>query len=98
MKGRRFIVVGVGFSSAESSFRPMIYPATLSTMFTFGKHKGEMMESVIVDDPSYINWCLENVERFSLDEDCQNLFSMQDWDDYANPDFDDEYPEWGFQK
>ena len=78
--------------------KPMIYPATLNTVFNFGKHKGNTVESVIVDDPSYINWCLENVDKFSLDEDCQTLFSMQDWDDYPNPDFDDECPEWGLQQ
>ena len=78
--------------------KPMIYPAGLGTVFNFGKYKGRTVESVILEDPSYINWCMENVEKFSMNEDCKTLFSMQDWEDYIAPDFDDDCSEWGLQQ
>ena len=35
--------------------------------FQFGKHKGEMLEDVIEDDPSYIAWLCENeVTEFDI--------------------------------
>lgn len=34
--------------------------------FDFGKHKYETIESVISNDPSYIVWCINNVDSFSL--------------------------------
>lgn len=30
------------------------------SIFTFGKHEGEMLENVIEDDPSYMEWLVEN--------------------------------------
>lgn len=44
----------------------------LQDTFTFGKHKGEMVEDVIHDDGSYITWCLEN-EVCEFDEEAMKL-------------------------
>lgn len=30
--------------------------------FLIGKHKGELAEEVAVEDPSYVNWVVEEVE------------------------------------
>lgn len=32
----------------------------LESIFTFGKHKDGQLEDVIIDDPSYIEWLIEN--------------------------------------
>ncbi len=32
----------------------------LDSIFTFGKYKGEMLEDVIKDNPSYMEWLVEN--------------------------------------
>ncbi len=28
--------------------------------FPFGKYKGQTLEDIYFDDPSYLDWCLEN--------------------------------------
>lgn len=33
---------------------------TLEDIFLFGKHKGEQIEDVIVDDPSYFEYLMDN--------------------------------------
>ena len=38
----------------------------LTDRFTFGKHKGERLSSVIGSDPNYVEWCLEEIEEFRL--------------------------------
>jgi len=37
-----------------------LFELSLSYTFTFGKHKGEDLEDVIEDDPSYIAWLVDN--------------------------------------
>lgn len=32
--------------------------------FKFGKHKGELLEDVAINDPSYFKWALDNVDGF----------------------------------
>ncbi len=41
----------------------------LKSIFTFGIHKGETVAEVIEDDPSYIEWCLDDVDGFELDSE-----------------------------
>lgn len=41
---------------------------SLEDTFPFGKYKGEQIEDVIEDDPSYLEWVVEN-DVFNLDED-----------------------------
>lgn len=44
---------------------PRLYD--LDTVLDFGKHKGLTVEDVLNDDPRYLLWALENVERFEVD-------------------------------
>ena len=39
----------------------------LDSRFTFGTHKGRTVQEVINDDSDYIEWALDNVDRFELD-------------------------------
>ena len=32
------------------------------------RHKGELIDDVMVEDPSYLVWCLDNISWFQLDE------------------------------
>lgn len=41
---------------------------TLIDKLTFGKHKGATIEEVIDDDPSYLEWAIDEIEWFELDE------------------------------
>ena len=41
---------------------------SLDDYLLFGKYKGQRVEDVCVDDPQYIDWCIENIEGFELDE------------------------------
>ncbi len=35
-------------------------------VFYFGKHKGLNIEDVYAKDPSYLNWCVENMESSNI--------------------------------
>jgi len=37
-------------------------------VFTFGKHCGESINDVVIDDPSYILWLSDNTEHIILKE------------------------------
>lgn len=39
----------------------------LDTPLDFGKHKGRTVEDVLAEEPAYLMWALENVERFNCD-------------------------------
>lgn len=45
-----------------------------STKLWFGKHQGETVEDVLVTDPTYLDWCLDEVEGFAekVGEDLQS--------------------------
>lgn len=46
----------------------------LSTVFTFGKHQGKTLKEIVETAPSYINWCIMNLNHFYIDEPTiQNL-------------------------
>ena len=38
---------------------------TRETKLWFGKYEGERIADVIDSDPSYLKWCLENLEQFA---------------------------------
>ena len=42
---------------------------SLNDELPFGKHKGELVEDVVYLDPEYLDWCVENVEGFELDDE-----------------------------
>lgn len=42
---------------------------SLATRFDFGKHLGETLSDVLEKDPSYVNWCANNIIEFKLDYD-----------------------------
>ena len=49
-------------------------------VFPFGKHKGESVRSVILDDVSYVNWCIDNA-GFVLDHRLVDLYNDK-WSEY----------------
>jgi hypothetical protein len=49
---------------------------SLESTFTFGKHKGEQLEDVIEDDPSYIEWLVKE-EVVGLDEEVCELITKR---------------------
>lgn len=38
----------------------------LNDTISFGKHNGEPIASIIESNPSYVRWCIENVDSFAL--------------------------------
>lgn len=53
----------------------------LTDKMIFGKYKGETLEEVILFDPTYIEWALDEVNDFELDDNAMNIFE-QSIDDY----------------
>ena len=41
---------------------------TLNDTLTFGKYRGKTLKAVLTRDAHYIQWCLDNISNFSLDE------------------------------
>lgn len=52
--------------SAQGIYKP-------DDTLTFGKHEGEKLEDVIVDDPTYVAWCCDEIDGFELDEEAAQL-------------------------
>lgn len=36
--------------------------------FTFGKYKGRSVIDVLNENPAYVEWCINNIKWFSLDD------------------------------
>lgn len=55
----------------------------LNYFLTFGKHKGKTLKQVIEEEPSYIEWCM-NERIFVLDEEADELLldAIEEIDDY----------------
>lgn len=74
----------------------MDYPVGLREEFDFGKYKGKTIGEVIEEDHSYIEWCLDTVNNFSLDAEAENELSDKQMDDDYEDDYNDwEYRSWG---
>lgn len=40
-------------------------------IFSFGKYKGEFVADVVMEDPNYIEWVMENIDNEELKEAIQ---------------------------
>lgn len=47
----------------------MNYPANLEDKLDFGKHKGKSIDWILDNEPTYIEWCIENITKFELDNE-----------------------------
>lgn len=45
----------------------------LEDTLSFGKYKGVMLDEVIVEHPTYVTWCLDEIDGFELDEEAMQL-------------------------
>lgn len=41
---------------------------SLEDKLAFGKYKGYLIEEIIDDDPNYIEWAIDEIEWFKLDQ------------------------------
>lgn len=49
----------------------------LETQFTFGQFEGKTLKEVAHEDPSYINWCIINLDHFYVaDSTIGELFAL----------------------
>lgn len=53
----------------------------LDSIFTFGKYKGLSLHQILIENPSYIQWCILNLDHFNVDEDVFGEFQQ------INPNF-----------
>lgn len=42
-------------------------PLKLNDKITFGKHRGLTIKEIIEDDPTYLEWALDEIDGFELD-------------------------------
>jgi len=47
----------------------------LDWTFDFGKWKGAMLEDVIIDDPHYVAWCVDEIEDFKISKCAKELLN-----------------------
>lgn len=45
----------------------------LGDPLTFGKYEDEILDTVIQTDPTYIVWCIRNIEGFLISEEAEDL-------------------------
>ena len=41
----------------------------VTSLFTFGKYKGELVQDVINKDACYVEWCINNVDGFVMSKE-----------------------------
>ena len=67
------------------------------TVLNFGKYKGDTIREVYERDASYLQWCLENIERFKLSDKetvlIEEKAEMEEWDRFEDND-EDYYGHW----
>lgn len=70
------------------------YFDSLISNFTFGKHRYEPLCKVLLYDPEYIHWCVDNINTFYINPDIKSqikdLFPLLDINDKFEGCFD--YP------
>ncbi len=64
----------------------------LKSKLNFGKHKGKTIDEVLEEDPTYIRWCLENIDWFKLSEEDEK--EVSEWTDSWDREMEDYYG-WG---
>jgi len=70
------------------------------TVLNFGKYKGDTIKEVYYRDSSYLQWCLENIERFKLSDKETKLIEekaeSEQWDKFDDYDYlEGNMWEWG---
>ena len=53
-------------------------PYGLYNRLDFGKHEGEYVQDIITKDPSYLDYCLENIPGFKLTEEVEKAYEEAD--------------------
>ena len=68
---------------------------TLENKLNFGKHKGKTIDEILHEDPTYIRWCLENIDWFKLSKkDEKTVYILSEYCDREMEDYDD-WGAWG---
>lgn len=49
----------------------------LNEVFTFGKYRGKSISEVLEANPKYLEWAIENVSNFTLDEKALDLLRQK---------------------
>ena len=44
-------------------------------IFTFGKYKGRYVMDILNENPAYVEWCVNNIKWFSLDDTEQKMLN-----------------------
>lgn len=55
---------------------------TLTSLFEFGKHTGKTIQDIILSDPTYINWCLNEFPEFILSAEADD-YNLALWKNHA---------------
>ena len=65
----------------------------LNGKLNFGKHKGKTINQILEEEPTYIRWCLENIDWFKLSEEDEK--TVQILSEYQDREMED-YEDWGY--
>lgn len=63
----------------------MIYK--LTDQITFGKHNGLTIQEIINEDVTYIEWCIDTIDRFELDDKAMEVYKKDIDKHYADDDY-----------
>jgi len=46
----------------------------LTDILAFGKHRGRSIKEIAFDDPTYIEWALDETDDFELDDEAMEVY------------------------
>lgn len=70
------VTVEVLLSVALKSINNHCNTMLLDSRFRFGKYRGHTLDEIIRCDPSYVDWCLNHVDRFKISEDADKMLDL----------------------
>lgn len=59
---------------------------SLTDKMNFGKYRNRTIQEVIEDDPTYIEWALDNVDWFELDDEAMDVYEKAIKEHYRDDD------------
>lgn len=62
----------------KKPFTPFLKDVQLEDKIWFGKHKGKRIVDLIIENPKYIDWCMQNIERFHLSKEAFDFLLLNE--------------------
>lgn len=76
----------------KKSKKPKSFNVTQNTVLWFGKYKGRKVKDIIVIDPSYMTWCMNNIKNIKFNREIKSrIAKTMSYIKPPQPEWDDDF-------